>query len=65
MSSPARKTAAQLASARGFAKIRKQYENGALRFSDREDFDGYDHHLAFDHTVAAQEGNQREQCPLD
>ncbi|HEX4414134.1 MAG TPA: glycogen/starch/alpha-glucan phosphorylase [Lacipirellulaceae bacterium] len=38
----------------------KQYENGSLRFSDREDCDGYDRHLVFDHVVSEQEASQRE-----
>jgi starch phosphorylase len=38
----------------------KQYENGALRFTDGEDFDEYDRHLVFDHVVSEQEASQRE-----
>ena len=38
----------------------KQYENGALRFTDREDFDEYDRHLVFDHVVSEQDASQRE-----
>src|SRR6476660_381905 len=38
----------------------KQYENGALRFTDREDFDEYDRHLVFDHVVSEHDANQRE-----
>jgi glycogen phosphorylase len=37
-----------------------QYEKGALRFSDRADFDEYDRHLVFDHVVAEQDADQRE-----
>jgi hypothetical protein len=38
----------------------KQYENGALRFTDGEDFDQYDRHLVFDHVVSENDANQRE-----
>ncbi len=38
----------------------KQYENGTLRFTDREDFDEYDRHLVFDHVVSEQDASQRE-----
>ena len=37
----------------------KQYENGALRFTDREDFDEYDRHLVFDHVVSEKDASQR------
>jgi glycogen phosphorylase len=38
----------------------KRYENGALRFTDRENFDQYDRHLVFDHVVSEQNADQRE-----
>jgi starch phosphorylase len=38
----------------------KQYENGALRFTDGAEFDEYDRHLVFDHVVSKQDANQRE-----
>jgi starch phosphorylase len=38
----------------------KQYENGALRFTDREDLDEYDRHLVFDHVVSEHDASQRE-----
>src|SRR3954471_12038544 len=38
----------------------KQYENGTLRFTDREGFDEYDRHLVFDHVVSEQGARQRE-----
>ncbi len=38
----------------------KQYENGALRFTDRDDFDEYDRHLVFDHVVSDKDASQRE-----
>src|SRR5262245_24615940 len=56
-----KKSAPTLATSHGDSAVAlEQYENGALRFTDREDFDEYDRHLVFDHAVAEQEADQRE-----